>query len=219
MSFCNGVDGHHIKLLYPWNSSNPQPGNVYQHPPTNTRLKGYFQNKDKRSAWNWICNFNVYWNATNNRYVESITKHNWNDLIEMCRSFIVIWKKKYTFENIQFYSTQSHSRLELLPYGRLWMKHDFCIDLLSIKERHDLVILTKCGIDPQFSIFLKFALIKHLASIETKNGTGPMASQRARKTPLFLSSCFLREIGSLVWSKPWCFNSSMCFNDSSVKII
>ena len=49
----------------------------------------------------------------------------------------------YWKTNIQIYSIQSQSRLEVLPYGRLWMKHDFCIVLLSMKERQDFVTLTK----------------------------------------------------------------------------
>ena len=76
--------------------------------------------------------------------------------------------------DIQIYSMQSQARLEVLPYGRLWIKHDFCIVLLSIKERQDFVILTKCGMEPHFSIFRESALIKHLASIEAKYGTGPI---------------------------------------------
>ena len=49
----------------------------------------------------------------------------------------------YWKTNIQIYSMQSQARLEVLPYGRLWMKHDFCIVLLSMKERQDFVTLTK----------------------------------------------------------------------------
>ena len=128
---------------------------------------------------------------------------------------------KYIFKKstqINDYSIQSHSRLDFDPYGRLWMKHSFCMLLLSRNERHDLVILTKWGIEPQSSIFLKFALIKLFAKRDTRKGTIPMSAHKVRITPLFLNSWFLKAFGRFEGQTPWFCRSIKSFNDSSVNI-
>ena len=104
--------------------------------------------------------------------------------------------------NLISHSKQSQLRLSVCPYGTLWIKHDFCMDLLSMKERHALVTFEKWGIDPHCSILEKFAFMKLFARRDTRKGTVPMWFATDFKIPLLRNSCSRKEVGSRVGIAP-----------------